>query len=200
MKTIYDISTPLGESTPVYPGDPPVRIDRLSDVSRGDQFTLSEITSTLHAGTHIDAPAHYIPNAVTADQTPLDILIGDATLADIADAGAITADSLARLAIAPGTTRLLLRTPDSPQETALSQCGAQWLVAAGVKLVGIDRLSIGLAGQEAQTHRTLLASGVVIAESLNLTDVPPGEYQLICLPLRITAEAAPARAILIDNQ
>ena len=196
---IYDISTPLSESTPVYPGDPPVRINCVSDLANGADCTLSEISMSLHAGTHIDAPSHFIPGAPDADEIPLDLMIGDAILADIVTPGAVTASALEELAVSPPATRLLLRTPDSQQETALDADAAQWLVDAGVKLIGIDSLSIGFADDNAAAHTILLSAGVVIVESLSLSNIPSGNYKLICLPLKtIGTEAAPARAILID--
>ena len=192
---IYDISLPLGDSTPVYPGDRPVRIDRVSDVDRGDGFTLSEVTMSVHAGTHVEAPSHFIAGAASVDGLILDVLVGRVSLVDVSDEGAITADLLERLAVPPDTLRLLFRTSDA---SALSECGARRLVDRGVKLVGIDGLSIGFSDQSEAVHRILLAAGVVIVESLNLADVPAGEYQLICLPLKLTgAEGAPARAILL---
>ena len=198
---IYDITTPLNSETPVYPGDPPVRIDRLSDVARGDEFTLSRISMSLHAGTHVDAPSHFMPGAANADAIGLDVLIGPAVLVDIPTAGPITPVVLDALSLRPETTRLLLRTPDSPRDTALDARAAEQLVQYGVKLVGIDRQSIAIADQESQVHRTLLSAGVVIVESLDLTAPPPGAYRLICLPMKITnAEAAPARAVLVDDQ
>jgi arylformamidase len=116
-------------------------------------------------------------------------------LVDVSIAGAVKGGALDRLDLPAATTRLLLRTPEA---SALDECGARWLVARGIKLVGIDGLSIGVSDQSDAVHRTLLDSGVVIVESLNLADVPPGQYQLICLPLNLTgAEAAPVRAILI---
>ena len=196
---IYDISTPLSDSTAVYPGDPPVRIDRVSDLAAGADCTLSEIAMSLHAGTHIDAPSHFVPDAPAVDSIPLDILIGDAILAGITTTGVMTAAALDQLTIPQSTTRLLLRTPNSAQETALDASAAQWLVDAGVKLIGIDRLSIGFDQDSTPVHKTLLGAGVVIVESLNLSNAPPGNYKLICLPLNITgAEASPARAVLID--
>jgi arylformamidase len=196
---IYDISTQLSESTPVYPGDPPVRINRLSDLADGAECTLSEISMSLHAGTHIDAPSHFVPGAPNADEIPLDLLIGDAILADIVTPGAVTAAVLEELAIPPGSTRLLLRTPNSQRETALDADAAQWLVDAGVKLIGIDSLSIGFADESTAAHTILLSAGVVILESLSLSNIPSGNYKLICLPLKtIGTEAAPVRAILID--
>jgi len=192
---IYDISLPLSDSTHVYPGDRPVQIRRASDVARGDEFTLSEVAMSLHAGTHVDAPSHFIAGAASVDALALDVLVGRAMLVDVPGAGAITADMLERLAIVPDTTRLLLRMSEA---SALSECGARWLVDRGVKLVGIDGLSIGFSDQSDAVHRILLAAGVILVESLILADVPPGEYQLICLPLKlIGAEGAPARAILI---
>ena len=193
---IYDISLPLSDSTPVYPGDRPVQIDRASDIARGDELTLSNVAMSAHAGTHVDAPSHFIAGAASVDALALDVLVGDALLVEVAGAGAITADLLEQLAIPPETTRLLLRTPDA---AALSECGARRLVDRGVKLVGIDGLSIGFSDQSNAVHRILLAAGIVIVESLNLADVPPGQYKLICLPLKLAAaEAAPARAILLE--
>jgi arylformamidase len=196
---IYDISTPISDSTPVYPGDPPVRIKRISDLADQGECTLSEITMSLHAGTHIDAPSHFIAGAPNVESIPLDLLIGDATLVDISNAGAITADTLDKLDIPPTAIRLLLRTPDSKQETALTACGAQWIVGREIKLIGIDRMTIGFAQDNAQAHRTLLIAGTVILESLNLSAPPAGCHKLICLPLNLTGtEAAPTRAILLD--
>jgi len=194
---IYDISTPLNESTPVYPGDPPVRIDRLSDIASGDEFTLSNLSASLHAGTHIDAPSHFVDGGANADEIPLEALVGPAVLIAIPSPGTITASLLETLAIPPGAARVLFRTPEGSQDTALSPDAAAMLAESGVKLVGIDRQSIAIADAEAEVHITLLTAGVVIVESLNLTAPPPGEYRLICMPLKITAEAAPARAVLI---
>lgn len=193
---IYDISLPLSDATPVYSGDRPVQIDRASDIAEAGEFTLSEVTMSVHAGTHVDAPCHFIAGAASVDTLALDVLVGRARLVEVAGGGAITAGLLDRSAIPPDTTRLLLRAPDT---TALSECGARRLVDRGVRLVGIDGLSIGFSDQSNEVHRILLGAGVVIVESLNLAGVPPGEYQLICLPLKLTAaEAAPARAILLE--
>jgi arylformamidase len=194
---IYDISTLLNDSTPVYPGDPPVRIDRLGDIAAGDEFSLSSISTSLHAGTHVDAPSHFIAGGANADEIPLDSLVGPAVLIAVPSPGTITAALLETLAIPPGAARVLFRTPESSQDTALGPDGAKMLAESGVKLVGIDRQSIAIADAEAEVHITLLAAGIVIVESLNLTAPPPGEYRLICMPLRIPAEAAPARAVLI---
>jgi len=197
-KMIYDISKPLSESTPVYPGDPPVRVDRLSDVASGAEFTLSGLSMSLHAGTHVDAPSHFIAGGPTVDEIPLAPLIGPALLVDIPNPGPITPEVMKSLSIPPNATRILFRTPDTPDDTALDAPAVEQLVESGVKLVGIDRMSIATTDRETQVHRILLAAGVAIIESLNLTEPPPGEYRLICLPLKIAAaEAAPARAVLI---
>jgi len=198
---IYDISTPLGDSTPVYPGDPPVTVQRLSDTAAGDEFTLSQIAMSLHAGTHVDAPSHYLTGAASVDAMPLEVLIGPVVLAGIPSPGAVTAELLDQLSLPPAAARLLLRTQDTEQETALDETAAKWIVDCGVKLIGIDRMSIGLDSQCRQVHRILLASGVVILESLALSVPPPGQYKLICLPLNIqNAEAAPARAVLVSGE
>lgn len=197
-----DISQPLRSGMPVWPGDPPARITRTSD----GLPSVSQLVLGTHVGTHVDPPAHFIAGAATVDRLPLDALIGPAWVAHLTRAGAITAATLEAADIPAGTDRLLLRTPNSdtasevfdPAYVALTVDAAEWLLARKVRLVGIDAPSIELFGAAGEpVHHALLGAGVVIVEGLALADVPPGPYELICLPLRIAdGDGAPARAIL----
>lgn len=209
---IIDLSPPLSPETPVWPGDPRVVLRQPFHLARGDDFTLTELAMSAHTGTHVDAPAHYLPDAAGVDQLPLDVLIGPARVVDIGDAGLITASTLDRLAIPPGTERVLFLTRNTARGlmrsprfhtdfVALAADGAQWLVDRGVRLVGVDYLSIAPYDALAPTHRILLKAGVVIVEGLDMTDVEPGDYTLVCLPLKLQgAEGAPARAILLKGR
>lgn len=165
-----------------------------------------------HTGTHIDPPYHFVDNGARVDQLDLDMLVGEAIVADLRSCeGTIEPEDLTTLDLPLGAKRVLLKTTNSglwqslPVEfpnsyVSLSPEGATWIVDRGIGLVGIDFLSIEARGSPGHpTHVRLLEAGVVIVEGLNLYDVPSGEYTLVCLPLRIVdGDGAPARAILID--
>lgn len=186
-----------------------VRLNRMASLEAGDAFTLTELTMSVHAGTHVDAPAHYVRGGAGADALPLDVLIGPALVLETGDADAITADVLARLNIPEGSTRLLFRTRNSARGlmtapdfhtdfVAITADGAEWLVTRGVRLVGVDYFSVAPYDALASTHQILLRAGVVIVEGLNLSPVTPAAYTFICLPLKLKdADGAPARAILM---
>ena len=209
MSTIIDLSPPVSPDLPVWPGDPSVRVTRVASLAAGDGFNLTELALSAHTGTHVDAPAHYLPGGAGADVLPLEALVGPARVVETGDAAIITAELLAGLAIPAETQRLLFRTRNSARGlilspdfhtdfAAISADGAQWLVDRGVKLVGMDYYSVAPYDDLARTHQILLQAGVVIVEGLNLTDVAPGGYQFVCLPLKLKdADGAPARAILI---
>ncbi len=209
MPIIIDLSPTLSPDLPVWPGDPAVRIIRLASVADGDAFSLTELALSAHTGTHVDAPAHYLPDGAGVDTMPLDALVGPALVIDTGDADPITAATLAALDIPNSTERLLFRTRNSARGlmhspdfhtdfVAIAADGARWLVERGVKLVGMDYFSVAPYDHLAPTHRILLEAGVVIVEGLNLIDVTPGPYQFVCLPLKLKdADGAPARAILI---
>jgi arylformamidase len=204
---LIDISVPVRPGMVIFEGDSEVRLDRLSSISAGDSATLSTLTCSVHAGTHIDAPSHFIDGAPDAESIPLKPLMGPAIVADAMSLDVIDEVGLARLALAPATTRLLLRTRNSAlwdrdefvrDYVGLTESGARWIVDRGIALVGIDYLSIAAHEEIIPVHRLLLAAGVVVLEGLDLRAAEPGEYELTCLPLRLAgAEAAPARAILI---
>jgi arylformamidase len=209
--TVHDISLPISASLVTWPGDPAVRISRLSDLDKDDQATVSEIRMGVHSGTHIDAPAHFIPGGKTIEKIDPAVLVGRALVVDIGDVGTISAEVLEGLALPSAVERLLFRTRNSrywQQGTtvfeknfiALSEEGAKWLAASKIRLVGVDYLSVAPFDDPVPIHRILLAKDIVIVEGLDLSSVAAGFYHFVCLPLKIIAcEAAPARALLIDE-
>lgn len=209
---IHDISVPLSPKLPVWPGDPQIVIDRYRALSNGDPSNDSRLACSVHSGTHVDAPAHFIENGVTVDRLPLDILIGPATVVELLEIDIIMPDRLEALGLPPETKRLLFKTKNSdlwadtghqfhPDFVALSPESASWIVSKGIHLVGIDYLSIQMFKEaEPLTHRILLEAGIVILEGLNLRGISPKAYQLLCLPIQLTgSEGAPARAVLIEQ-
>lgn len=210
MPVFYDISLPISPSMPVWPGDPCIRIDQTSSIRHGDVCNISRLEMGTHTLTHVDAPRHITDRGLPVNQLPLNILIGPALVVEPRLQGnLITATDLGELGIR-GSERLLIKTRNSdlwmggPYEfesdfIALSRDAAHWLLARGIKLVGVDYLSIeAFDAQELEVHHTLLEGGVVILEGLNLSQVPEGRYQLICLPLKVQdGDGAPARVVLM---
>lgn len=207
--TIHDISLTITPDLPVWPGDPPVRLSQPLHLERGDTYTLTRLDMGAHTGTHLDAPAHFIRGGATVESLDLETLIGPALVVDARGRGHLSAETLEALAIPAGVQRLLLRTDNSlrwqrDEQTfaedfiAIAPSGAAWLAARGVKLVGIDYLSVAPFDDSASTHQILLGAGVVAVEGLNLSAIEPGDYQLICLPIKIGgADGAPCRAVLL---
>lgn len=196
---IIDISLPLGPDTPLYPGDPPARVERLSEACGGDTYALSRLTLGSHAGTHVDAPAHFLPGGATVDALALDACIGPALVLDLRElAGPIAAAELAGLP--RGAERVLLRGGAPTDGRWLSLEAAELLVERAVRLVGIDSLSVAAPESPGAVHRLLLAAGLVILEGLDLRAAPAGAYTLVCLPLKLTGgDGAPARAVLVTG-
>jgi arylformamidase len=196
-------------TTPVYEGNAPMKFDFVSDMRKGDGFTLSAFSLGAHSGTHIDAPMHFIRDGVPIDRVPLDPLIGPARVIDIPDAvQSIDAAELNRHKW-KGASRVLFRTRSSLRGWMHSPTfhhdfayvapdAAQLLADERVKLVGIDYLSAEKFGAAAPlTHRILLGKGIPIVEGLALEEVRAGDYDLIVLPIKVGGhEAAPARAVL----
>ena len=208
MSRIYDISVPIRSGGLVYPGNPEIDIALQQAVAKGASANVSTIRFGSHTGTHVDASRHFFDDGQPVDKIPLDRLIGPALLLSFADdVRSVGAAELSAHDI-KGQTRILLRTRNSAllsqkefvrDYTYLAPDGAQYLVDQGVELVGVDYLSIEqFHSGHHLTHRTLLERSVVIVEGLDFSDPPPGEYQFICLPLRIEGcDGAPARAVLI---
>ena len=196
---IYDITQSISESMKVYSGDPTVSIETLSDVAAGAPYSLSKISIGSHTGTHVDAPNHLISGGNTIDNIALDALVGACTVVYCNTDMSISIQDLVRIVVPSDTKRLLIRTRQSTGY--LSREAAVRLVEAGVKLVGIDSSSVDApASPHLHVHQTLLEAETVIVENLVLDNVEPGNYWLVCLPLRLQGcDGAPARAILMDN-
>jgi arylformamidase len=204
--SIIDISVPLHEGMALWPGSANFRLERTKSIERGDESNVSFLNCDLHAGTHIDAPLHFIEDGQSVDRIPLDILCGPVCVADLTRVGKITKRELASIPLPEGTERLLFKTRNSglweagrfdPNYVALTEDGARWIGEKGIRLVGIDYFSIQRYNDEPSVHRVLLGAGIVVLEGLNLADAQPGQYELICLPLKLLgAEGAPARAVL----
>jgi arylformamidase len=210
MPVYYDISLPISPVMPVWPGDPSIRIQQISSLVDGGELNISRLEMGTHTLTHVDAPRHIKEGGLAVDRLPLDVLIGPAVVVEPRYEGnLITATDLGELGIR-GTERLLIKTRNSdlwmggPYEfeadyVSLSRDAGPWLLSKGIKLVGIDYLSVDpFDSEELEVHRTLLENGVVVLEGLNLSQVPEGRYQLICLPLRVQdGDGAPARVVLM---
>ena len=212
-RKIYDISLPLSTSLPVWPGDPLPVIERFSKMEEGEEANVSRMEMGVHFGTHIDAPFHFVRDGSKVGDIPLDVLIGPAQVCEIPlDCDEITAEVLRDAALDDGITRVLFRTRNSlhwlngdtafdKDFVALSVDGARYLIEKGIRLVGIDYLSIASFAEPVPTHVALLENGVVVVESVELSAVPAGMYELICLPLNISgAEGAPARVVLVKDE
>jgi arylformamidase len=208
MTRIYDISTPVRNAGVVYPGNPDIRIEPQQAISRGAGANVSSIAFGSHTGTHVDAAKHFFDDGETVDQIPLERFIGPAILIALEDdlMSVGTADleqhdigSHTRVLLRTRNSSLLRRSDFVRDYTFLAPDGAEYLVQRGVELVGVDYYSIEqFHSGHHRTHLTLLGKSIVIVEGLDLSEPPPGEYQLICLPLRLAGlDAAPARAILV---
>ena len=202
-----DISVTLRTGMVHWPGDRPFLIERTRDLARGDDMNLSAISLGSHSGTHIDAPLHFIPTGKSVPEMPFDAVIGPARVLEIVDPESVKPEDLAPHDIRSGE-RILFKTRNSERcwktdsfvedFVYISLGAAHFLAEKGVRAVGIDYLSVGAYGKNGgETHRILLESGAWIIESLDLSGVEPGEYELICLPLKVlNSEGAPARAVL----
>jgi arylformamidase len=208
---IYDLSVPIGTELPTYPGDPALKIDNWSSLANGGSANVSALCFSAHTGTHVDAPAHFIEGAKMVESLDLEVLIGEAQVIEVPEDMITIDEEFVAANCAPGTTRVLFKTRNSvfwtrdktdfrTDFTHLEVQAARRLVERGVKLVGIDYLSIEkFHSQDHAVHRALLAHEVIILEGLNFSEVPAGKYELICLPLRLRShlgDGAPARAIL----
>ena len=198
----FDVSVPIYAGMVHYPDNPPIEIETLTHVERGDICTVSRLAMGSHTGTHIDAPIHFLPGGTGAEEVPLENLIGPARVIEIEDPYAIKADEL-RAHNLGVRERLLFKTSNSERCWKTSQFvhhfisiaddAASFLVGLKTLAVGVDYLSAG----SPETHRALLSAGVVIIEGLNLTGISQGRYELLCLPLKIVGgDGAPARVLL----
>lgn len=207
---IYDVSVPITATLPIYEGDPPTQIEAVARTAHGDLANVSRITIGSHTGTHVDPPSHFLDGAPSVDALPLEVLIGPALVIDLTQASGISAAELDAAGVPAGTERLLLKTRNSQlwqtggfrkDFLGLREEAARRLVEWGVRLVGIDYLSIAPYDNPRAAHLPLLQAGVVILEGLDLSAIRPGRYTLVCLPLKIQGgDGAPARAVLIEEE
>ena len=192
---IYDISAEtLG--SPVYPGDPPPQLKTVSAIKNGDGCNLTALSMSSHAGTHVDAPAHFLERGDTIGQLDLALFIGECHVVSASPSLLTGADIDKILELRP--QRLLIK---GEGRTHLTRSAAFALASGGVQLVGIDAQSIAATdGEQAEVHRELLAADVPILEGLRLRDVQPGVYFLFAPPVNIgAAEGAPCRAVLLSD-
>ena len=206
--SIYDITVPIRAGMPIYEGDPTLSIEPWSAMADGDSANVSFLHFGAHTGTHVDAPAHFIEGAGKIDSLPLNILIGPARVIRVPDDRMEVDAEFLNECDLTNVTRVLFHTRNSAfwnegfrkDFTHVLPEAAELLVERGVKLVGNDYLSVEkFHSGHHRTHLTLLRNGVVIVEGLNLSDVPAGDYELICLPMKIAdgaGDGAPARVVL----
>jgi arylformamidase len=205
---IYDVTVPLAKELVVYPGDPHVKIIRRTKLNEDDsKYNSSRYSFSSHAGTHVDAPFHLIDGGNTVDKLPLELLMGRARVVEV------TAPIIDEVVLEEFDftvdARVLFKTRNSylwsqkafvKDYVYITPGAARSLVNDGIKVVGIDYLSVEKFDAEPETHRTLLSAGTVIIEGLDLRDVEPGDYELICLPLKVKeGDGAPARVVLRQN-
>jgi arylformamidase len=208
---VYDVSVPLSANTPTYPGDPGIQIKQWLRLANGDPANVSLMNFGLHSGTHVDAPAHFIEGGAKVASLPLDTLLGEAEVIEVSHNVDVIDEKFVAAKCGNGSQRILFKTRNSvfwgdtergfhEDYVYIDPDAARRLVESGVKLVGIDYLSVEKFNSESfPTHLAFLSKGVVIVEGLDLRAVPVGQYELLCLPLKIaggSGDGAPARVIL----
>jgi arylformamidase len=211
---IHDVSLLLRPDMVTWPGEPGPKVKPLRRIADGDSANVSVITLSDHTGTHVDPPIHFLEGTNTVDKLPLDALVGPCRVLEFKGAGHVTDKWLDSAGIPKGSERLLFKTrnsarwadptaPFTKDFSSINSSAAEWCVSHGVKLVGIDYLSIEPQGPEKAgypVHMALLGANVVIIEGLDLRSVAPGSYELVCAPLKILAgDGAPARVFLIER-
>ena len=202
-----DISVRLRSGMVHWPDNPPVRIERMLDMKHGDVANVSKISMGSHTGTHMDAPLHFVREGEGIDEMPLTAAMGRARVIEIHDPESVKPDDLYPHGIRRGE-RILLKTQNSARDwpstdfiedfVYVSQEAARYLAACEIQTIGIDYLSVGGFYRDGvETHEALLNAGIWVIEGLALSQVESGEYELICLPMKVErSDGAPARAIL----
>lgn len=208
MPTIYDISLPIESGGLVYPGNPEIAITPQQQISKGAGANVSTLSFGSHTATHVDAPKHFFDDGIGVDGLSLDTLMGPAVVVAVSEQVMSVGEEELRRHELAGHTRVLIKTRNSSfirqrefhrDYTYLAPDGAEYLVSLGVKLVGVDYLSVEqFHSGHHRTHRALLGRGVVIVEGLDLSVPAAGPYDLHVLPILIPGlDGAPARAVLI---
>jgi arylformamidase len=202
---LYDISLTLSPQSIRWVTAQPLELIERKRMSRGDPNNSSSVHTSVHAGTHVDAPFHFVPNGRTIESLPLETFIGPARVCAVEPRRRITATDVAKAEL-QGEVRVLFKTRNSnllkkgvydPTFAPFSVDGADALVKLGVKLVGLDYLSAAAADEQVPVHRAFLDHGVILLEGIDLSDVPPGRYELFCPPVKLGgSDGAPCRAVL----
>jgi arylformamidase len=202
---LYDISLTLSPSAIRWVTAQPLELIERKRMSRGDTNNSSSVHTSVHAGTHVDAPFHFLPGGATIEALPLDLFIGPARVCAVECGTHITAADIERAGIRDDI-RVLFKTRNSTllkkgvydeNFAPFSVDGAKALVDRGVKLVGLDYLSAAAAGEQVPVHRAFLDHGVILLEGVDLSEVQPGSYELFCPPVKLAgSDGAPCRAVL----
>ena len=205
--SFHDISLKLTGETLRWVTAPPFELEERRRMSKGDPNNSSALNMSVHSGTHIDAPFHFVADGNTIDQLPLERFIGPALVYAVEAERYITKEHVAGIRL-DGATRVLFKTKNSallrkqeydPDFVAISVEAAESLVELGVELVGLDYLSVAHADEQVPVHRAFLDHGVVLLEGIDLSAVAPGRYELMCLPIPLgDSDGAPCRAVLRD--
>jgi len=211
---IHDVSLVLRPNMITWPGEPAPRFEPLRRIAKGDTANVTVITISDHAGTHVDPPIHFLEGGNTVDKLPVDALVGPCAVVAFDGPGHVSGEWLDRANVPARTERILFKTPNSARWsdpsaeftrdfTTINASAARWCVEHGVKVVGIDYLSIEPQGAEKAgypVHKMLLGANVVIIEGLDLQSVVPGQYELVCAPIKLVGgDGAPARVFLIED-
>jgi arylformamidase len=205
MKLI-DVSVPLDAQLPTYPHNTPFSLEPIKRLSRGDSSNVSTLHMSAHTGTHVDAPRHFFDAGAGTEALPLELLVGRARVIEIDSRTGVAAEDLAPLGLSDDI-RVLIKTHNSrlwgspifhEDYVGVTESGARHLVDHGIKVVGVDYLSVEMFRTPgAPAHHVLLGAGTIVIEGLNLRDVDPGIYEMLCLPLRVVgSDGAPARVVL----
>jgi len=205
MKLI-DVTVPLDPTLPTYPNNTPFSLEPIKRIARGDSSNVSTLHMSAHCGTHVDAPRHFFDERAGTEALPLEMLIGRARVIEIASRTGIAAEDFSGIDLSDDV-RLLIKTHNSrlwgspdfhTDYIGVTESGAKHLVDRGIKVLGVDYLSVEQFRKPgAPAHHLLLGAGTIVIEGLNLIDVDPGVYEMYCLPLRIVgADGAPARVVL----
>ena len=203
---LIDVSVPLDAQLPTYPHNTPFSLEPIKRIARGDSSNVSALHMSAHTGTHVDAPRHFFDQGAGTESLALELLIGRARVIEIDSRAGIAAEDLAPLDLSDDI-RVLIKThnsrlwgsPEFHQDyVGVTDSGAKYLVAHGIKVVGVDYLSVEkFHNPGAPAHHVLLGAGTIVIEGLNLHEVDPGVYEMFCLPLRVVgSDGAPARVVL----
>ena len=198
---IFDISVPVEPGMITYPGDPQVHMERVVSIEHGDVANLTRLDFGVHTGTHVDAPVHFIDGGAGVDALSVELFLGpcevvDATAVDDEVGPELVPSHVERVLFKTRNSELWNRDSFDEGFVRIGLAAAERLVDNGVRLVGVDYLSVGAP----ETHETLLGAGIAAIEGLDLRGIEPGRYSLACLPLRIVdSDGAPARAVLIRD-